>query len=58
MSLGDLNRVLYRTDEEEKSDGLGFGTYHIPDHGNLPYCGLQGSLLYLLDCFIYIVFSI
>lgn len=42
LSLGDLNRVLYRVEKEEIDDHFGFSTYHIPDHGNLCYSGLRG----------------
>lgn len=42
LTFNDLNRVLYRSDAEEKDDGQGFGSYDVPGHGALPYCGLQG----------------
>ncbi|ESO09331.1 hypothetical protein HELRODRAFT_109597 [Helobdella robusta] len=48
MSLNDLNRVLFRSDAEERDDGKGFGAYDIPRFGRLTYCGLQG-LSFLLD---------
>ncbi|PVD23275.1 hypothetical protein C0Q70_16541, partial [Pomacea canaliculata] len=44
LSLGDLNRVLYRVEKEEIDDHFGFSTYHIPDHGNLCYSGLRGVM--------------
>ncbi len=43
VSLNELNRVLYRTHEEEKEDVHGGGVYSIPRIGELPFCGLQGS---------------
>lgn len=42
LSLGDLNRVMYRVDQEERDDNFGFSTYNIPNHGNLCYSGLRG----------------
>ncbi|KAK0522150.1 bifunctional 4-alpha-glucanotransferase/amylo-alpha-1,6-glucosidase [Tilletia horrida] len=43
LDLTDLNVVLYRADGEERdvSDGQD-GTYEIPGHGKLVYCGLEG----------------
>lgn len=45
FTLGDLNRVMYRVDQEERDDNFGFSTYHIPNHGNLCYSGLRGQSL-------------
>ncbi|XP_059612400.1 glycogen debranching enzyme [Phlebotomus argentipes] len=42
LNLIDLNRAVYRCDEEEKDMGLGSGTYDIPGFGRLVYCGTQG----------------
>lgn len=44
LTLGDLNRVMYRVDQEERDDKFGFSTYHIPNHGNLCYSGLRGIM--------------
>ncbi|KAG0714453.1 Glycogen debranching enzyme [Chionoecetes opilio] len=49
LSLGDLNRVLYRCDDEEKDEGRGWGAYAIPGHGPLLYCGLQGVVSVLSE---------
>ncbi|XP_050313135.1 glycogen debranching enzyme isoform X2 [Anthonomus grandis grandis] len=40
MNLCDLNRALYRCDQEERDDGL--DVYNIPNFGPVVYCGLQG----------------
>nr|KAG5710257.1 hypothetical protein BaRGS_008973 [Batillaria attramentaria] len=44
LTLGDLNRVMYRVDQEERDDNFGFSTYNIPNHGNLCYSGLRGVM--------------
>ena len=49
MKLADLNRTLYRCDQEERDEGYGIGVYDIPNHGPLVYCGLQGVMSILAD---------
>ncbi|CAF1417753.1 unnamed protein product, partial [Adineta ricciae] len=44
LTLGDLERVLYRSSVEEQSDGKGIDVYNIPDYGRLVYCGLHGLM--------------
>ena len=43
LDLDDLNRILFRCDQEEKSDGLGVGAYNLNAVGPMIYCGLQGQ---------------
>ncbi|KAG8884358.1 hypothetical protein FRB98_002437 [Tulasnella sp. 332] len=39
----DLNVMLFRSDGEEKdATGGAIGTYNVPGHGQLVYCGLEG----------------
>lgn len=45
MTLADLNRALYRCDQEERDEGHGFDTYDIPNFGCLVYAGFQGLFL-------------
>lgn len=45
LSLSDLNRVLYRCDQEERDEGRGGGAYVVPIVGPFVYCGLQGKFL-------------
>ncbi len=43
LDLVDLNVVLYRADGEERDITQGEdGTYSIPNHEQLTYCGLEG----------------
>lgn len=44
MGLADLNRALYRCDQEERDEGHGFDTYEIPNFGRLVYAGFQGFM--------------
>jgi hypothetical protein len=44
LTLADLNRTLYRCEEEERDETKGSsGAYDIPDFGPMVYCGLQGN---------------
>lgn len=42
LSLNDLNRAVFRCDNEERDMGNGTGAYNIPEYGPLVYCGTQG----------------
>uniref|UniRef100_A0A915IDV4 4-alpha-glucanotransferase n=1 Tax=Romanomermis culicivorax TaxID=13658 RepID=A0A915IDV4_ROMCU len=42
MSLQDLNRVLFRSHEEEADEGKGGGAFYVQNIGNFVYCGLAG----------------
>lgn len=44
LTLADLNRVLYRSSSEEKSDGKGFDVYQVPNQGAMIYAGIQGQM--------------
>lgn len=43
LNLCDLNRVLYRCDQEENDEFNHLHTYNIPGFGSLVYSGLQGE---------------
>ncbi|KAJ8667077.1 hypothetical protein QAD02_008739 [Eretmocerus hayati] len=50
MTLADLNRALYRCDQEERDETANkFGVYDIPGYGRLVYAGLQGVISLLAD---------
>lgn len=42
LGLNDLNRAIYRCDQEDRDMGKGAGTYNIPGFGSMVYCGTQG----------------
>lgn len=42
LNLNDLNRAVYRCDQEERDMGQGSGSYNLPNYGPLVYCGTQG----------------
>jgi len=47
LTLADLNRALYRCEEEERDETKGAsGAYNIPGFGPVVYCGLQGKYLF------------
>jgi len=45
LKLIDFNRVLYRSSNEEISDGKGFDVYQIPSYGSMVFCGIQGQIV-------------
>lgn len=60
MDLSDLNKVLYRCDQEEREETANkFGVYNVPGYGPLVYAGLQGDniIKYMIICRIYIYIS-
>lgn len=56
MDFSDLNKTLYRCDQEERDETQGkFGVYNVPGYGPFVYAGLQGNILqYLIEYEIYI----
>lgn len=42
LDLEDLSRILFRCDQEERSDGFDVGVYELSTVGPMIYCGLQG----------------
>lgn len=49
LDLLDLNRALYRCDQEERDMGNGNGTFDIPNFGPLVYSGTQGFVSLLTE---------
>ena len=50
MDLSDLNKVLYRCDQEERDETTNrFGVYDIPAYGPLVYAGFQGVISLLAE---------
>lgn len=56
MNFSDLNKTLYRCDQEERDETQGkFGVYDVPGYGPFVYAGLQGDILqYLIEYEVYI----
>lgn len=42
LNLDDLNKAIYRCDEEERDMGHSNGCYDVPNYGRLVYSGTQG----------------
>lgn len=49
LNFIDLNRALYRCDQEERDMGNPSGTYDIPNFGPMVYCGTQGFVSLLTE---------
>ncbi|XP_070513892.1 glycogen debranching enzyme isoform X3 [Cardiocondyla obscurior] len=50
MDFSDLNKTLYRCDQEEREETRGkFGVYNVPGYGPFVYAGLQGVVSLLAD---------
>ncbi|KAK0167033.1 hypothetical protein PV327_004482 [Microctonus hyperodae] len=50
MDLADMNKVLYRCDQEERDETNNqFGVYNVPAYGPLVYAGLQGVVSLLAE---------
>ena len=59
MNLVDLNKVLYRCDQEERDETANkFGVYDIPNYGPLVYAGFQGAVFFKVLLLIIIIRSL
>ena len=43
LTLADMNRVIYRCDQEERDEGRDWAAYDVPSFGPLVYSGLQSE---------------
>ena len=43
LTLADMNRIIYRCDQEERDEGRGWAAYDVPNFGPLVYSGLQSK---------------
>ena len=43
LTLADMNRIIYRCDQEERDEGRGWAAYDVPNFGPLVYAGLQSE---------------
>ena len=43
LTLADMNRLIYRCDQEERDEGRQGAAYEVPNWGPLVYAGLQSE---------------
>ncbi|XP_037086526.1 glycogen debranching enzyme-like isoform X1 [Pollicipes pollicipes] len=44
LTLADMNRIIYRCDQEERDEGRGWAAYDLPNFGPLVYSGFQSIM--------------
>ncbi|XP_043206141.1 glycogen debranching enzyme-like isoform X1 [Amphibalanus amphitrite] len=49
LTLADMNRIIYRCDQEERDEGRGWAAYDVPNFGPLVYSGLQSVMSLMAD---------
>jgi len=49
LSLADMNRIIYRCDQEERDEGRGAAVYDLPNYGPLVYAGFQSIISLMSD---------